>query len=69
MPSGTPGPTVPGPDGTGVGTPVGGPVGTGPQGDSLAFTGADVLGTTVAGLALIGAGSALVRRRRKGAHS
>ncbi|WP_189271872.1 LPXTG cell wall anchor domain-containing protein [Kitasatospora griseola] len=35
----------------------------------MALTGADVLGTTAAGLALIGAGSVLVLRRRKGAHS
>jgi len=41
----------------------------GPAGDSLAFTGASVVGTTVAGLALVGAGGVLVaRRRRRGAH-
>ncbi|GLW70802.1 hypothetical protein Kpho02_31010 [Kitasatospora phosalacinea] len=41
---------------------------TGPAGDSLAFTGASVIGTTVAGLALLGVGGVLVARRRKGAH-
>ncbi|MFE1318434.1 LPXTG cell wall anchor domain-containing protein [Kitasatospora phosalacinea] len=41
---------------------------TGPADDSLAFTGASVIGTTVAGLALLGAGGVLVSRRRKGAH-
>ncbi|MGW4803537.1 LPXTG cell wall anchor domain-containing protein [Kitasatospora sp. NPDC004272] len=40
-----------------------------PAGDSLAFTGTSVVGSTVAGLALLGAGGVLVaRRRRRGAH-
>ncbi|MFD7639382.1 hypothetical protein ACFV4P_01890 [Kitasatospora sp. NPDC059795] len=58
-PSGTPGPTA---DTSEPGTTAT------PTDDSLAFTGTDVLGTTAAGLTLIGAGSALLLRRRKGTH-
>ncbi|BAJ26889.1 hypothetical protein KSE_10550 [Kitasatospora setae KM-6054] len=65
--SGTPSPSG-STSGPAAGPSASASTGSGPKDGSLAFTGASVIGTTVAGVALLGAGGYLVSRRRKGAH-